>query len=134
MANGSVSVRFHHPTKDLSFLTSLLPMESFRNWKAGSRRETMNGEPLKGKYPNSYWAARLKFSGEEGFKNNLIFAIDNLKKIREIIIDMKSSGGKIEIYLQLPGSINNGGTIETEVLKTMCDLNIDLLIEVFPDA
>ena len=134
MARGYVAVRFEHPSKDLSFLTSLLSMECFRNWKAGSPRKTMKGEPLKGKYSESYWVAMLKFTEGESFKKNLIIAIDRLKKISETVVDIKSSGGKIEIYLQLPGSINNGGTIETKILKTMCDLNIDLLIEVFPDA
>jgi len=126
---GSVLVRFKHPTKDLSFLSSLLSMECTVIWKAGSPKRP----PLKGTYPISYWVSRLEFSGEEGFEENLFFAIDRLKKVRETVLDLKSSGGIIEIYLQLPGAINNGGTIETEVLKDMCDLNIDLLVEVFPN-
>lgn len=42
-----------------------------------------------------------------------------------------TSGGRIEIYLQLSGSINNGGTIDSKLLKRMAMLSVNFLIEVF---
>jgi hypothetical protein len=134
MASGFVLVRFWHPIRDLTFLSSLLSMPCFRSWTAGSSRETPLGEPLNGTYSDSYWASQLEFPGEAGFREKLVFAIDRLTRVKKNIHDFKSSGGKIEIYLQLSGSINNGDTIESALIKTMGELGVDLLIEVFPDA
>jgi hypothetical protein len=131
MVTGIVSVRFRHPTMDLTFLASLLDMSCFRSWIAGSPRQAPSGEALPGTYPESYWVARLEFPSEDGFGKQLLLAIDRLVKAKETLHDFKVSGGKIEIYLQLPGEINNGATIDSALLKTMGELGVDLLIEVF---
>lgn len=134
MSSGFVLVRFWHPTRDLAFLSSLLSMPCFRSWTAGSSRETPLGDQLNGTYSDSYWTSQLEFPGEAGFREKLVLAIDRLMRVKKNIHEFKSSGGKIEIYLQLTGSINNGDTIESALIKTMGELGVDLLIEVFPDA
>lgn len=74
----------------------------------------------------------MEFPCEEGFKKHLVIVIDRLLAEEETLHAFRLSGGKIEIYLQLPGSVNNGDTIDSMFLKTMGELGIDLLIEVFP--
>ena len=74
----------------------------------------------------------MDFACEEGFTKHLMGAIDRLLAEEETLHAFRLSGGKIEIYLQLPGSVNNGDTIDSILLKTMGELGIDLLIEVFP--
>lgn len=94
-------------------------------------RETPTGEPLPGINKESYWTSQLKFPSPKGFKEQFKFAIALLEKEKETLDELKASGGKIEIYLMLSGAINNGGTIESDWLKKMGELGVDLLIEVF---
>jgi len=118
---------------DLTFLSTLLNLSCLRKWIAGTPRQTPTGEPLSGTYPVSYWVSRgFEFSCESGFGKQLALAINHLAKVNESLSDFKVSGGTIEIYLQLPGSKNNGDTIDSTLLKKMVDLGVDLLIEVFP--
>lgn len=131
MFMGSVLVRFRHPTKDLTFLSSLLDLPCSRSWVAGTPRQTPIGEPLSGVYADSYWYSRLDFPSEDGFGKQLVFAMDILVNAKERLYELKKSGGKIEIYLQLSGAVNNGDAIDSAVLNTMGELGVDLLIEVF---
>jgi hypothetical protein len=135
MTSGVVSVRFTHPTMDLTFLSSVLDMPCFRSWTFGALRQTPRGDSLTGAYKESYWVSRLEYPINEevsGFKVQLVLAINRLMREQKTLRDLKASGGIIEIYLQLPGSVNNGDTIESALLKKMVELGIDLSTEVFP--
>ncbi len=132
MTMGIVLLRFRHPTKDLTFYSSLLAMPCSRSWIAGAPRQTPTGNALPGTYSESYWTSRLEFPCESGFSEKILYIVDKLSKEEKNLRDHKASGGKIEIYLQLPGSINNGDTIESELLKKIGYLGIDLLVEIFP--
>lgn len=132
MANGFLLLRFWHPTRDLSYFSSLLSMPCFRSWKEGTPRQTPIGRALTGNYPESYWSSRLEFPCKAGFSENLNFIVDKLVMEEDCIHDLKTSGGKAELYLQFPGSINNGGSIDSSLLKKLGDLGVDLLFEVFP--
>ena len=131
MYTGSILIRFRHPSRDLTFLSSLLGLSCSRNWKSGSPRQTPTGSPLSGTYPESYWVAQLDFPSEEGFGKKLLFVLDLLIKAKETLNEIRESGGKIEIYLQLSGAVNNGDTIKSTFLNAMGELGIDLLVEVF---
>ena len=133
MIKGNVLIRFRHPSKDLTYISSLLDLPCSRSWIAGAPRMTPTGEPLSGTNPDSYWSTELKFPSESGFGEQLRFAINRLKDNEKDLHDFKESGGKVEIYLQLPGSINNGDTIESVDIKKIVGIGVDLLIEVFPD-
>ena len=131
MITGSILIRFRHPVIDLTFLSSLLGLSCSRNWIAGSQRHTPTGAQLSGVYSESYWVSQFDFPIEEGFREKLVLSIDLLAKVKETLSDIKESGGKIEIYLQLPGTVNNGDEIDSDLLQTMGKLGIDFLIEVF---
>lgn len=132
MTIGLILLRFWHPAKDLSFFTSLLDMPCLRSWVAGSPRETPLGRSLPGVNDKSYWSSQIEYSAESGFNEKLVSVISQLSEIGNELQDFRASGGKVEVYLQLPGSINNGDTIESEHLKILGAMGVNLLIEVFP--
>jgi len=99
----------------------------------GNPRQTPKGDPLPGKYIDSYWYSRIDIPRSDNLGNQTLRAIEILEKSKATIIDIKSTGGAIEIYLQLPGAENNGGVIKSENLKKLSELGVDLAIEVFPD-
>lgn len=129
---GSVSLRFWHPTKDLTFLSPLLGLASHRNWLAGTNRKTPKGSPLPGLHKESYWVTRLEFFAKEGFFDKFELAINHFIKVEQELSSLIESGGKAELYLQLPGNLNNGGTIESKYCLILGELGVNLLIEVFP--
>jgi hypothetical protein len=129
----SISIRFWHPTRDLSFLSSLLGLDCFRSWVAGAPRQTPRGTPLSGLYRESYWTSRTEFEIEENFSGQFLLATDILVKAKDAVRDIKESGGRIELYLNLPGSVNIGDTIDSTVLCKLGKMGVDLSIEVFPD-
>lgn len=127
-----ISIRFSHPTRDLSFLTSLLDLTCFRNWTVGTPKQTITGRPLPGYFKESYWTSLTEFSAKSGFSTLIKDTSTLLKKHQGLIRELKSSGGTVEIYLTLPGSFNNGDTIEATDLKAIGSLGVNLSIEVFP--
>lgn len=130
---GYIIVRVWHPTNDLEVFSSLLSMPKMRSWQAGSQRQTPTGRVLPGTNKESYWCSeQLRFSSDEGFKEEMASTVRSLIAAGQEFRDLKATGGKIELYLQLPGSVNNGGTFESSVLKTLGELGVDLLVEVFP--
>ena len=132
MTSGQILLRFKHPTRDLAFLASVLSMPCSISWVAGSPRQTPRGDSLPGIRSDSYWTSKLKYPCENGFQEQLIYIIDRLARAKIDFHEFKVSGGRIEIYFQLPGSKNNGDTIESICLKTLGEMGVDLLIEVFP--
>ena len=109
-------------------------MPCFSCWVAGAPRQTPTGRALSGTYSESYWASELEFSSDSGFLEKVIYMVGKLSGVKDNLRDFKASNGKIEIYLQMPGSSNNGGILESELLKRLGDLGVDLLIEVFPGS
>lgn len=134
MTNGMILLRFWHLAKDLSYLETLLNMACLRSWVAGTPRETPSGRSLPGTNEKSYWSSQIEYHPETGFRDALISVVDKLSEIDDDLHDFRVTGGKIEIYIQMPGSINNGDTIESEYLKRLGMLGVDLLIEVFPNT
>jgi hypothetical protein len=130
---GSLSVRFRHPTKTLSYLSELLKLPCFRTWAVGEPRRTPKGGPLDGTYPDSYWVYRTEIQSERGFRNEVIAVLQVLIDVKGAIHDHLTSGGTITVFLQLTGSINNGDEIDSSLLQTMGELGVDFGIEVFPD-
>ena len=130
---GYIIVRIWHPNKDLNFISSMLSMPEMRSWLAGSPRQTPTGRVLQGTNKESYWCSEQQvFFSDDGFSEKMSLMIDCLVKAEQNIIKLKNTGGKIELYLQLPGSVNNGGVLESSSLKTLGELGVNLLIEVFP--
>lgn len=131
MEFGCVSLRIWHPTRSLAFLSDVLGLEPFRTWVAGEAKQTPVGGPLEGIHDTSYWVSRLEFEPRVGFLRELTHAVELLSRSDTTLRDLAVSGGRIEIYVQLTGWINNGASIGPALLRTMADLGATLSIEVF---
>jgi hypothetical protein len=99
---------------------------------AGTPRKTPTGEPLPGVYRESFWTSGQEFSIKQGFVKSFMQCVEQLIHCKNNVLSIVQSGGRSTIYIQLTGSMNNGGTIKSETLKTLGELGVDLEIEVFP--
>ncbi len=87
---------------------------------------------MSGTYRESHWVGGLEFASTSGFRKKFVSLLRRLKRAEKTCRRIKETGGTIELYLQLPGSVNNGDTIEPALLNEMAQLGIELSIKVFP--
>ncbi|QQS11742.1 MAG: DUF4279 domain-containing protein [Rhodospirillales bacterium] len=133
MDQGSVCIRFRHPTRALTFLSDALGLTPLRTWTVGAPRQTPVGTPLSGVYKDSFWTSSADFEPADGFKAPLAAALERLSRRSDVVHDLLSTGGRLEVYVQLVGWINNGDSVDTALLKTMVDLGATFEVEVFPE-
>ena len=62
-----ISVQIWHPTIDPALLTEAFRRAPFRCWQMGLPRTTMRGDPLPGRWPQSYWVARRRVEARRDF-------------------------------------------------------------------
>ena len=129
-----ISLRFRHPTADPAEITLALGIIPSRSWRAGEPRCTPTGSPLKGRWPETYWTARLA-EGEWPTKS-LVDAIsdliDQLAAHEDYFHQFRSKGGKIELFIGWFFEGQSGDVFSHHLLARMADLNIDLSLDVYP--
>lgn len=99
---------------------------------AGTERSTLKGDPLPGKYKESYWYSSLEFSEHNRFVKELTSLVNLVSNAQDDLIQFNETGGRVEIYLALPGEINVGDDIDAKLVYLMGSLGITFIIEVFP--
>lgn len=134
MSKSYLCLRFCHPHMDLDFLTKLLGLSCYRSWVAGTPRMTPTGNPLSGLNKESYWVSGDDVADDLRFSKDVTRLVSIVSSNIDSLEEFKETGGKIEIYLFLPGKTNVGDSIDASVLLLMGNLGIDLLIEVMPGA
>jgi len=132
MGVGEVAIRFWHPYMDLNFIGELLRLPCFRTWIAGDDRETPRGDPLQGKYKESYWVGGVDFSEQLRFSKELSKLVTLVSEAQDGLNEFNKTGGRIELYLFLPGKSNVGDDIDPPLLSLMGQLGITFMIEVMP--
>ena len=131
--NGCILIRVWHPNYDLSYLSNIFLTIAKREWIVGSQRTTPAGKLLTGTNRESYWCSEPKFfyNHDEFLK---IFSIlsKQIINVKHEIDNLIRTGGKIEFYIQLSGSVNTACVFIPSSLAIFCELGIVLSIEVFP--
>jgi hypothetical protein len=133
-----VSLRLHHPTRDLSDATAALELTPRRQWAHGSPRSAINGAPLPGTNDGSYWYSELvpgeaRDSRTEDVEDALARFHDlHLAPHRAYLESIRSDGGWIEFYIGLFGSENFGIVFTSELLALMAPFGVRLSLDVYP--
>jgi hypothetical protein len=129
-----VIFRIRHPSIDPSALTRRFAMKPSRSWKVGKLRRLPNGRVLKTRNTDSLWSYSERYEGRsKRFFKRVERLADRLKRHKILLHEISASGGRCEMYVQLPGAKNAGDTVQPATLRLLADLNIRLSIEVFPD-
>ena len=101
----SVSLRVKHPSRELSYLSSLLQLEPKRILKFGDKRETPKGAMLEGTYPESYWYSVITNEKEESESISLESTLeqwtDKLEPHKNEFQKIRTEGGTIEYFIWL---------------------------------
>jgi len=104
------------------------------SWKAGENRTTPTGQQLQGVNVSTYWCSEPL----QGQDSELAAAIASDLSIREahrrFLTDFCSTGGVIEYFIGwFANGLNVGETFDSELLKRLADLKIDLSFDVYGD-
>ena len=135
-----VSLRLHHPTRDLSDATFALKLTPRRQWAHGSPRTTIAGAALPGTNDGSYWyselnSAEARDSREKDVEDALAeFHDPHLAPHKEYFDSIRADGGWIEFYIGLFASENCGIEFTSELLALMAPFGVRLSLDVYPSA
>lgn len=128
-----VSIMVWHPSLDPAVLTEALGRTPFRCWQAGTLRSTMRGDPLPGRWPDSYWVARRRAEGRRDFFAAAGEEMTALEACAGLVGRILADGGKVNLKLSLPGENNIGDVMPAAMLMRLGALGVGLDVEVFPD-
>lgn len=128
-----VSIQIWHPTIDPAVLTEAFGRAPFRCWQMGLPRTTMRGDPLPGRWPQSYWVARRRVERRRDFLVELLQELTALEERSALVTRLLQEGGDIQIKVSLPGDRNIGDVLSADAMRRMGALGVNLDIEVFPD-
>ncbi len=119
----SVRLLISHPTMLVSEVTAALGMEPDHSWNAGEREFTND---MKWGYTSWTEGARLFF-------NEVHQILEWLHKEQVFVTHLLASGGKIQVIVQLPGSVNIGDNFKFETMSLAVKLGVIIGVEVFPN-
>jgi hypothetical protein len=131
VAKFSITLLIMHPNADPSNFTKELRMKPFSIQKAGEQVITPKGNKINSFYKESRWNHVNNFKNAQiDFQvrkmcNKLHSKKSNLRKISD-------AGAQISLFVNLPGSSNQGTLIEPTTLKKLSDMNIYFGFEIFP--
>lgn len=129
----TVALQVWHPSIDPEALTRAFGRTPVRSWRGGAPRTTMQGEPLSGHWPESYWVARRRVERQRAFLTEILCEVGELEVRSELVARLLDEGGNINIRLSLPGDTNIGDVLPASVMRRLGTLGVGLDIEVFPE-
>ena len=131
-----VSIRAHHPKDDLAFLSQLFAMEPSLSWVAGEPciKRKATSRPRS----ESLWVASLTeeevSSSVCALEDIVARALEKLSEQAASLTSFSASGGTWDLYIALSGSRNFGLVFGPELLSRFSALNVELQLDIFPEA
>lgn len=133
MKRFSIVLLVRHPSIDPKEISAELRLEPFSSWKVGDLRTTPKGTALPGVREQSFWNHVFEYEGDSRFFEETERLLGQLALRKDFFVRIGKEGGYAEIYLQLPGDVNQGSSAKPSLLKLMAELGLHLGVEVFPD-
>jgi hypothetical protein len=128
----TVQVNFKHPTISAAEITAALEREPEITWTVGEPRTTPTGNPLRGRWKETYWTYSNRFEGERAFFREVMTTLSDLFSKRDVIKALVQSGGEATLLIGLPGDKNIGDVLTPDQLKQIGEAGFHLSVEVFP--
>jgi uncharacterized protein DUF4279 len=129
-----ISLRVRHPSLDPAEITSALGLNPSRSWRAGEARTTPKGNPLEGRYSNSYCVVKL---GKGRWPDRTLTVVinellDQLTPHQPLFERIRAQGGTVEFFIGWFFDGSSGDVFDCDLLARMADLKIDLSLDVYP--
>jgi hypothetical protein len=124
-----------HPTMDPQEISTALGLDAKFAHRVGDQRRTPKSKPLSGTYPDTRWRhCRHHETPNQWFASKISELIENIEPHKAFLRELRSTGGKACLILQLLGDGYFGDDIPQAVLARLTDLQLDFAIECFAGA
>lgn len=124
------SLRLVHPSMPSPEISQGLEADSKWGWSLGEARRTPTGDPLTGRYRNSYWVQVLSSGDDDSLVDLLAVCLDRLEAKRDFLLAFHGTGGRTEFFVGWFRS--PGETLPWSLLERVASLKIDLAFDVYP--
>jgi hypothetical protein len=128
-----IRLLIRHPNIDPDRITRTLQLTPHLSAMMGSVRKGPKGAALPGLHKDSVWSHSFRVERNRFFFSDAVKLIDKLEPHRAFLVEIDKSGGSISMVLDLPGDTNIGDVFPWREMARLCDLRINLSIEVFPE-
>lgn len=127
-----ISLRFVHPSADLSSCSGEFELEPSRRWKVGEPRTTPRGNRLEGRRHESYWTSPLDISAYSRLEDALTEVARRLTNHSFFFAKHAESGGTASLFVGLfLESFNTGFLLEPELLAEYSSLGVALEFDMY---
>jgi hypothetical protein len=123
-----------HPTMDPAEISTALGLDAEFAHRVGEPRKTPKGTRLSGTYQDTRWRySRRHETQGQWFAGKIAELIDCIEPHKAFLKELRSTGGKACLILQLLGDGYFGDELPHAVLARLIDLELDFGIECFAD-
>ncbi|MHA6903609.1 hypothetical protein ACEQ38_23580 [Ralstonia syzygii subsp. celebesensis] len=130
----AVSLRFFSKTVDLGDVCSQLKLSPKWLNKMGEPRVSPKGTPLGGVYDCSYCSVGLEPHEAEELHETLERVAVGLMQYKNVFQAIRRDGGRAEFFIGWYSTGNTGDTFDSELLKKLGELEIDLAFDVYGES
>lgn len=127
-----VSLRLRHPKMNPDVISSELSLSSQFMYMARQRRKTPKGNLLSGFNKDSYWTCEMEYARGEGLADGLRASLSKLEKKSSFLKKFRATGGHAEFFIGWFVNSNCGEVLDSDLLRRLADLKIDLSFDVYP--
>jgi hypothetical protein len=121
-----------HPTLDPVEIGTALGLGAKFAHRVGDQRKTPKGTALSGRYQDTRWRySRCHETSDQWFAGKIAELIDCIEPNKAFLKELRSTGGKACLILQLLGDGYFGDKIPQSMLARLIDLELDFGIESF---
>jgi len=127
-----ISLRLHHPDRDVGPLLEEWGFEVGRSWVAGQPRATPAGTRLEGVWPDSYAYARLPAEGTT-LAHRLRLILPMVEPVARELVAFVESGGAAELFVGWHFQRNSGDRLDWELMRRLADCRLSLSLDIYPE-
>jgi hypothetical protein len=124
-----------HPTLDPAEISTALGLDAKFAHRVGTPRKTPKGTPLSGTYQDTRWRySRRHEIPDQWFAGKIAELIDCIEPHKTFLRELRATGGKASLILQLLGGGYFGDELPLAILARLINLELDFGIECFADV
>jgi len=98
---------------------------------AGEARKDGAGNPLSGRYPETYWCCDFHQVDGVALNNFLSKVVQQIYQHQDFIDEIRVTGGMVKLWGGWYNLANTTGELEWELLRDLASLKMDLVIDVY---
>lgn len=127
-----LAFRIFHPSISAEDICCKLGLVAYHKWTVGEPKQSIKGKPLKGVNKSSFCVFHFVPSKHIGLEEWVYITLDKLTSYKRYLDNLRKTGGRMEYCIVMFTDEVSGMTFEPDLLLKMTELNIALIIDIYP--